>query len=355
MTTYKDAGVNVSLGDLASEKAYAAAKKTFKGRQNHIGKPLLIKGGYSGALDMRDYYLVQNDDGIGTKMVIAEAMNKFDTVGYDLLCMVSDDAVCLGAEVISVSNTIDVHKVDPEIIDKMMKGLQKACLEHKIVVPGGEIAELGNMVSGYIWNATAVGIVEKQKLILGKRIKTGDLVISFREPMLRSNGFTLARHILQGALGDGWIDQKFRGKKWGETVLQPSKIYHSFVLDLHGRYGEKPKVEVKGVAHITGGGIPGNIPRILPRGLGVELDNLFPPADAVLELQRLGNIPDEEAYQTWSMGNGMMIVCNDFKTVQKIAKRHKVDVQIAGHITKSPCVRLKSQGAFKKGKILKFS
>lgn len=335
MSKYDQAGVNIELGDKCSSIAYSKAKATFAGRKNMIGQPLLDDGGFTGALDMGDYYLVQNDDGVGTKLMIAEAMEKYDTMGYDLLCMVVDDAVCVGAEPISVSNTIDVDKIDEKKITALMDSLKNAALKHKVVVPGGEIAELGPLCNGYIWNATCVGIVEKHKLITTENVKTGDKIIGLRSEGFRSNGFTLIRYILKEKFGEKWFFEKFDDEKsWGEAVLTPSKIYCSAIMDMHGRYKQKSKVELKGVAHITGGGITGNLPRILKKtGLGAVLDNLPEPHEMMKRLIEMGNIPLDEAYETWNMGVGMILISNDFDAIKEICDSHGIDCQVIGKVT----------------------
>lgn len=335
MSKYDQAGVNIELGDKCSAIAYNKAKATFAGRKNMIGEPMLDDGGFTGALDMGDYYLVQNDDGTGTKLMIAEALGKYDTIGYDLLCMVVDDAVCVGAEPISVSNTIDVDKVDEKKITAMMDSLKNAALQHKVVIPGGEIAEMGDLCKGYIWNATCIGIVEKHKLITTKNIKTGDKIIGLRSAGFRSNGFTLIRHILKEKFGEKWYFEKFDDKKsWGEAVLTPSKIYCSAVMDMHGRYKQKPKVEIKGIAHITGGGITGNLPRIFKKtGLGARLNNLPEPHEMMKRLIEMGKIPMDEAYETWNMGVGMILISNEFDAVKEICDSHEINCQIIGEVT----------------------
>lgn len=334
MATYEESGVNMNLGDKCSEIAYNAAKGTFHGRKGMIGEPVLDEGGFTGTLDMGDYYLVQNDDGVGTKIQIAEKMNKFDTLGYDLVAMVADDAVCIGAETITVSNTIDAKKLDEKIVTEMMKGLQSACMENKIVVPGGEIAELGNLVNGYVWNATAVGIVQKHKLITGEKIKAGDKLIGFHSPGFRSNGFSLVRHILNNKFGENWVHEKFDNKQtWGEVALTPSKIYSSAILAMHGRYKEPSTVELKGVCHITGGGIPGNLPRILKRtGLGARLTNIPAPNPEMQKLMEMGNVSRSEAYETWNMGVGMIIVCNEVEKAQAVCQKHGITVWVIGEV-----------------------
>lgn len=334
MTTYKDSGVDVEMGDKCSAIAYQAAKNTFIGRKGLIGQPVADDGGFAGALDMGDYYLVQNDDGVGTKMEVAEKTGKFDTLGYDLIAMVADDAVCVGAEPISVTNTLDVNRVDEKIVTELMKGLEEAALEHKIVIPGGEIAELGRALNGYVWNATAVGIVEKHKLINGSTIKAGDKIIGLSCNGMRSNGLSLARHILKEKFGENWATEKFdETQTWGEVLLTPSKIFASAILEMHGRYKEQAKAEIKGIAHITGGGIPGNLPRTLKKtGLGADLYNLPAPHPMMSKLIEIGNVSKEEAYKTWNMGVGMMIISNDVETILNICGENEINAQIIGEI-----------------------
>ena len=310
MATYAESGVNVETGDKASEIAYAHAKKTFQGRKGMIGEPLVDDWGFTGAIDMGDFYMVANDDGVGTKMEVAELMNKYDTLGYDLLAMVADDAACAGAECISITNTIDAHKVDIQKIDEMMSGLEKACLEQRISVVGGEIAELSGALNGYVWNASAVGIMGKEKRITSEHVTSGDTLIGFRSPGFRSNGMTLVRYILREKFGTNWVTAKFDDKRtWGEVVLTPSIIYHNAIMALHGRYGQPKQVTLKGVAHITGGGIPGNICRILDRtGSKADLSLLPPPTEEMQKIIELGQISKEEAENTWNLGIGMIIV-----------------------------------------------
>ncbi|MDA1060667.1 MAG: phosphoribosylformylglycinamidine cyclo-ligase [bacterium] len=330
MATYEESGVNIDLGDKCSKIAYEAAKATFPGRRGKIGEPVLGEGGFAGLLDMGEFYLVQNDDGVGTKIQIAEAIGKYDTLGYDLLAMVADDAICLGAEPISVSNTLDVDKVNPEKIEALMDGLKNAALEHKIVIPGGEIAELGNMVNGYLWNATCVAVVEKSKLITGKNIQKGDKIIGLHSVGLRSNGFSLVRHILSEKFGKDWHSEKFNDSKtWGEATLTPSKIYASTILDMHGRYGEKPKVEIKGIAHVTGGGIYGNLNRI---SKNYKLDNLPAIPELMGKLMELGEVSEEEAYKTWNMGLGMILISNDVEQIKEICGMYQITAQVIGEI-----------------------
>jgi len=345
MTDYKKAGVDIKTGDKASKIAYEYAKSTFVSRRGMIGEPVISDGAFAGLIDFGEFYLVQCDDGVGTKIEIAEKIGKFDTLGYDLLAMVVDDAVCLGAETISVSNTIDTSKIDTEVIEELMKGLAKACLEQKIVIPGGEIAEMGEAVKSNIWNATAIGILEKDKVISGQDIQTGDKIIALKEDGFRSNGFSLVRFILENKLGKEPYKLKSPfGKSWGEMLLKPSKIYAAELLKILGRFNEARKIEIKGISHITGGGIGGNFRRILKnKRHGAIFYDVFAPSEMMLEIQKMGNVTEAEAYQTWNMGNGMMLVVAS-ENVDKILTTLKIEAKIVGEITDSGIIEIETKG-----------
>ncbi len=342
---YKESGVDIKAGDEASKIAYNYAKSTFSSRKGMIGEPVMDEGSYAGLIDMGDYFLVQCDDGVGTKMEIAERIGKYDTLGYDLLAMVADDAICLGAETISISNTVDTNKIDTKVIEGLMRGLAEACIEQKVLIPGGEIAEVGKSVNGNIWNATAVGILEKDKLITGSDIKYGDKIIALKENGFRSNGFSLVRYILEKEFGkDVYLQDSPFGKSWGELLLEPSRIYSGALLEILGRFGVKRKVNIKGIAHITGGGIPGNFTRILKQTeLGARFDNLFEPSDILNEIQEMGEVAEEEAYKTWNMGNGMMLVITA-KDVDFILQNLDVEAKVVGEITKEQKIIIQTKG-----------
>ncbi len=334
MSTYAAAGVNIELGDESSRIAYKAAMETFAGRKGMIGEPIKDEGGFAGVLDMGDFYLVQNDDGVGTKIEIAEHIEKYDTLGYDLIAMVADDAICIGAEPISVTNTLDVDKVDPVKIGALMNGLNEAALKHKIVIPGGEIAELGNAVNGYLWNATAVGIVEKEKIITGQTIRPGDQIIALHSAGFRANGLSLVRHILKNKLGEDWAHQKYDSERtWGEVTLTPSIIYTSAILELHGRFKQPKIADLKGIAHITGGGIEGNLNRVMKKTqFRANLDRLPTPHEPMLRLMEMGQVSEQEARKTWNMGVGMIVVSNDVDQITSVCQKHGIKTSIIGQV-----------------------
>lgn len=345
MSSYKKAGVDIQAGDKASEIAYNYAKSTFASRLGMIGEPVVDEGSFAGLINMGDFYIVQSDDGVGTKMEVAERIGKFDTLGYDLLAMVADDVVCLGAETISVTNTLDTNKVDVAIIGDLMKGLAKACNEQKVIIPGGEIAEVGKAVNNNIWNATAVGVLEKEKVITGEDIELGDKIIALKENGFRSNGFSLVRYIIEQKLGcEGYSQPSPFGKSWGEILLEPSNIYSGALLEILGSFGVERKVNIKGIAHITGGGIPGNFKRVLKQPkLGARFDNLYEPSDMVKEIQEMGKVTEEEAYRTWNMGNGMMLVTAP-EDVEKTLDLFSIEAQVVGEIIEEKKIILNSKG-----------
>jgi phosphoribosylformylglycinamidine cyclo-ligase len=357
--TYKKSGVDIEAGDKASSKAYKAALSTHVSRKGMFGSPLKLEGGFTGALDCGDFLLVQNDDGTGSKSLVAEQANDYSTLGYDLLAMVADDAVCVGAEVMSMTNTIDIKQVDDKVIGEMMAGLAEACKEQNIVIMGGEIAELKDQVKNMTWNASALGIVEKQKFITGMHVRPGDKIVALQARGFRSNGFSLVRYILKKAYDENWHRKKFNdAHTWGQIVLTPSRIYHAAVLDMIGRYKKgEARVHPKAIIHNTGGGLPGNLDRILKKlERGALIDHAFPAHPAMLALQKLGNVGDDEAYKTWNMGIGMMLIVDESqaKEVTAIARKHNIPAQVIGEITSDPGITIVSQGHFGRGLKMEF-
>lgn len=356
MTSYSDAGVNISAGDQASRTAYEYAKKTFSARENLIGTPLIMDGGFAGAIDMGEYLLINCCDGVGTKIDIALETGIIEGLGYDLLAMTADDAICTGAEIISITNTIDTASIQPQEIECMMKSLSNACIQERVIIPGGEIAELGNTLSKTIWNSSAVGIVEKEKFITGNDVQPGDHIITLKEKGFRSNGFSLVRYILEKQ-GISFQDEYSSGKTWADILLTPSQIYHSALLNILGRYGQDRVVNIHGIVHITGGGIPGNLNRILKqKKLGARLDNLFPPCKAMHTLQEIGGVEDRELYTTWNAGNGMMILCDPACSEVILSTLEKLDLeaQKAGEVNTSGEITIQNKGFYQVESMLAF-
>lgn len=380
MTTYKDSGVDIEAWDKASAIAYAGAKATFSSRKWMIWEPVEDDWAFAWMLDFWDFYLVQGDDWVWTKVQIAEKINKYDTLGFDLLAMVCDDCICLWAETISITNTLDTNKVDAKIMTQLMDWLSKACIEQKIVIPGWEIAEVWKLVNWNVWNATAVWIVSKNSVISWKNIKVWNKIISLYEEGFRSNWFSLIRYILEKKFWKDVYSQKssFSEKTWWEELLIPSKIYSWAVLDLIWRFKsgwiiwesvdfanwifnkiktkkdqnsqnsvekkeekknwknifswktiedakwffnkikENDEIKINWIVHITGWWISWNINRILKRTwFWADLKNLWEPSKIISEIQKLWNVSDDEAYKSWNMSNWMMLFVEE-KYCEKI-------------------------------------
>jgi len=340
--TYKESGVDIELGDACSALFYNASLQTFANREGKIGVPLKSEGGFSGPLyidDMKDSYLVKNSDGCGTKAEIAHRMGKHDTLAFDLLAMVCDDAVCIGAEPIAAVNSLDAQRLNIDVVRQLARGIIDACKEAGIAMVGGETAELGRSISGYgdspyTWNAEVTGVVERGKLITGDKISDGDFIVAFKEKGFRSNGLSLARKILEERYGDEYHKTDFHDSSWGAALLVPSQIYTKSVLAMHGAYGKRPVVRLHGVAHITGGGIAGNLGRLIYKGgFGAKIDSPFFPCMAMRELVKIGPVELKEAYSTWNMGNGMMVITPEPDEVIAIAQKNGVTAKVAGKVT----------------------
>lgn len=333
--TYAISGVDISMGDICSGLAYESAKRTFDTRKGKIGYPKNLDGGFSSLLDMGNFYIAFNSDGIGSKVQVAQAMNQHHTLGYDLVAMVTDDAVCVGAEPVALVNTLDMERVDDNIVKKLMSGLEKAAIEAKVAVVGGEIAEMRDHVKGYIWSASLIGVVRKERVIDGSSIKFGDKLVALLTDNFRSNGFSLVRRILEGAHGPWWHRVKYdNNSTWGEKILAPSQIYSQFIMKLIGGFKNSPLVNINGIAHITGGGLKHNIRRILPEGLDVKVSNLPPPPPVISKVKELGKISNQEAYKVWNMGIGMVLFTKESDRVLDLAREHNINSQIIGEVVK---------------------
>lgn len=347
MTTYADAGVDIELGDDASKVMFEAAKATWENRSGRIGEVIQPKDDFSGvrAIDVgglpEGTVMNMGFDGVGTKVEIAERMGRHDTMAYDLFAMVCDDAVVYGGEPVLIGSILDVNALSLEAVKGLAKGYVEAAAAARVAVVNGEVAELGSRVNGfgdfnYNWGSTAIWFAKKDRLFTGDEIKVGDKVVTFKEKGFRSNGFSLLRKIMEDNYGENWHDTELGGQKIGELALEPSTIYCAAVCDMFGGYDGEPKCEVHGVSHITGGGIPGKLGRVLERaGLGARLTDLYEPCDLMKHVIEVGGVERDEAYRTWNMGNGMMIVvapgCEE--KVIAIASEHGIEAKVCGEIT----------------------
>ncbi len=366
--SYKDAGVDIELGDDASKVLFQAAKLTWENRKGEIGEVISPFDDFSGVrvVDVSELpkgsLMCLGFDGVGTKMEIGERIGKHDTIAYDLFAMVCDDAVVRGGEPVLIGSILDVNCLSKNGVEfknflkDLAVGYVAAAKEANVAVINGELAELGSRVSGYgdfnyNWGAGLVWFARKDRMFTGHEIKEGDKVIALSESGFRSNGLSLARKILSNAYGNEW----HKKEDLAEKILEPSKIYSKFICELTGGFSKEPKTEIHGVVHVTGGGVPGKLGRILrPSGLGADLPNLFAPCDLMLEMQKMGEVSDKEAYQTWNMGQGMLIIAPEDKKIKEIAEKYKFKVKVCGTIVKESGIKIKSQGGETPESILNF-
>lgn len=344
-------GLNIQKGEDCSENAFDWAKTTFSNRPQKKGSVIAPdKKSYASLLRFGNQKIGITSDGIGTKIEVAERLGKYDTLGFDLVAMVVDDLSSIGLEPTSISNILDVNRLQQSIINTLMQGLAAACDTANVSITGGEIAELGSRVSGYghqmnfNWAATAIGALPPQlkKTIEGTQLKSGQVVVALQSNGFRSNGFSLLRQLMQKHLGKNWHQVNYKkGKTWGEELLTPSKIYTPFVQALI-----QSNTIPKGIVHVTGGGISRNFSRILKfNQLGARLNNLFDPHTSMLEVIKMGRLSFEDAYLYWNMGNGMLLVIEptELDNVTKLARKMGYRVQKAGVITNNPQIIIENK------------
>ena len=341
-------GVDVNLGDACSARAFEWAVRTVPFRGGRPGAVVpQADGGFANVLAFGDLRVAISSDGVGTKAELAERTGFYDSLGLDLVAMVIDDLVAVGSEPVAVSNILDVNRPDAEIVDRLMRGLHDAARTARVVVTGGEIAELGGRVSGwgermhFNWSGTGLGILPAATEPMdGRNVEPGQAVLALRSRGFRCNGFTLVREIMGEAFGEAWhVERRADGVGWGEALLTPSLVFAPALRRL-AKVGLHPA----GIAHITGGGIPGNLARILRANeLGADLDGLFAPRCVMREIQEIGGVADELAYRRWNMGNGMLVVIDAAKAGQGLLAIEAAgyEAKRAGTITREPVISLR--------------
>lgn len=305
-TSYEDAGVSISAGEEAVERIKSKVRSTF--RPEVIGDI----GGFGGLFAFAQHrythpVLVSATDGVGTKALIAQAVGRFDTIGVDLVAMCVDDIVCQGAEPLFFLDYIAVGKLDPDHIEQLVEGVAHGCRQAGCALIGGEMAEHpGAMDPGeFDLVGFAVGVAERDRLITGEHVRPGDAIIGLPSPGLRSNGYSLARKVLLETAGLSLDGPAYAGAhhSLGDELLVPSVIYAPAIAAL------QRVVDVRSVAHITGGGLPGNLNRVIPEGADAEVDPTSWESPRIFgEIQRLGDVSDDEMRKVFNLGIGMVVV-----------------------------------------------
>jgi phosphoribosylformylglycinamidine cyclo-ligase len=301
--TYRGAGVDTAAGEAAVARIKDKVRSTY--RPEVLGDV----GGFGGLVELPAGYrrpvLVSSTDGVGTKAMVARAAGRLDTIGIDLVAMCVDDIACLGAEPLFLLDYISVGALDPDRIDALVSGVVEGCRRAGCALVGGEMAEHPGALEPDEFDLVgfAVGVVERDRVLTGDRARAGDVLVGLPSPGLRSNGYSLARRVLFECAGLALEDELFPGHSVADELLRPSVVYAPALRELLG------DVDVRAVAHITGGGLVGNVPRMLPVGVDAELDRSAWEVPRVFtEIQRHGEVADEEMARVFNLGLGMVVV-----------------------------------------------
>ncbi|GBD26309.1 Phosphoribosylformylglycinamidine cyclo-ligase [bacterium HR30] len=327
--TYRDAGVDIEKGERVARAAARWARRT--------QRPEVISGvGGFGALfrlprGYRRPLLVAATDGVGTKLAIANMVGRHDTVGIDLVAMNVNDILTLGAEPLAFLDYFVTERLEPAIAEQVLRGIARGCRLAGCALVGGETAEHpGCMRTGeYDLAGFVVGVVEEGKVVDGRRIRAGDVLVGIESSGLHSNGFSLVRHVLfERARLDVQAHLPELQRSLAEELLEPTRIYVPVIRSL-------PVPDIHGMAHITGGGLVENVPRSFPRALGARIVRGSWPVPPIFELvQRLGPVPEEEMLRTFNMGIGFVLVVSAANANHIVAalRRRRVRSWVIGEV-----------------------
>lgn len=303
--SYKTAGVDIEAASRSVEMIKTWVDRT---RRPEVMTGIGLFGGMF-AFDVHKYQepvLVSGTDGVGTKLKIAQMMQVHDTVGIDLVAMCVNDVLCHGAEPLFFLDYIGLGKLEPALVAALVKGVSAGCVEAGCALIGGETAEMPGFYADdeYDLAGFVVGAVERSRLINGSRIEAGDMIIGLPSSGIHSNGFSLVRKVLLEKAGLKLNDYAPElGHTWGEELLTPTRIYVKSILPLVQEF------DIKGIAHITGGGLPENMERIVPRGLQAVIESSSITSQPIYEIiQAKGAIEKIEMFKTFNMGIGLAIV-----------------------------------------------
>lgn len=328
--SYEQSGVSIDANDVMVEQIYPSLTSTFGPRV------IELKGGFAGLFRLdydeklfkknyKNAVLVACTDGVGSKVKLAAKMKKLDTIGIDLVAMNVNDMLTQGAEPLFFLDYLAVHKLEPDIIAELIKSIASGCRMADCALIGGETAEMPDIYEkdDFDMAGFAVGVVEREKIISEKMVRKGDQVLGLASSGLHSNGYSLARSICFKKAGLKPTDTPdgLDGKQIGPVLLEPTRIYVRSIVKLLSQY--KVKQVVHGMAHITGGGLVGNIPRVLPKDCNVVLKKSSWPKHKIFKfLQKTGPVQEDEMYKVFNMGIGyVLIVAEDF--ADSIARKLK--------------------------------
>lgn len=319
--SYAASGVSIDANDEMIEQIYTSVASTFGPRvmENKNGFAGLFRLDYDEKLFKRNYknpVLVACTDGVGSKVQLAAMIKKYDTVGIDLVAMNVNDMLVQGAEPLFFLDYLGVHKLEPAVIAEMVKGVAAGCRIAYCALLGGETAEMPDTYAegDFDMAGFAVGVVERKKVITGRNVRAGDVILGLASSGLHSNGYALVRNICFKKLGLKMTDviDELDGAVLGDVLLEPTRIYVRSIVKLLSQY--KVKEVVHAMAHITGGGLDGNIPRVIPNNCNAVIKKTSWPVPKIFTfLQRKGPIKESEMFRVFNMGIGyVLIVAEDF-------------------------------------------
>jgi len=341
--SYEESGVSIDAGDEMVRQIQACVASTFGPRviESENAFAGMFRLDYDERLFKRNYknpVLVACTDGVGSKVQLAGKIKKYDTVGIDLVAMNVNDMLVQGAEPLFFLDYLAVNKLEPKVITEMIKGIAAGCRLADCALIGGETAEMPDTYrkGDFDMAGFAVGIVERKKIITGKTIRKGDVILGLASSGLHSNGYTLARSICfkKADLKMTDMPDELEGTPLGEVLLEPTRIYVRSIVKLLSKY--KVKRIVHGMAHITGGGLPGNIPRVLPKDCNAAIKKSSWPIPKIFTfLQEKGPVEETEMFRVFNMGIGfVLIVAEDFaNSIAKKLSRFGEKVYKIGRIT----------------------
>jgi phosphoribosylformylglycinamidine cyclo-ligase len=321
MVTYSESGVDISLEEVTVSALISKLKETLNYRD------IITESGHFAALvKLGDRAIAMSTDGVGSKILVAEMMEKYDTVGIDCIAMVVNDILCVGAEPIAMVDYLAVEKPDPSMAEQIGEGLREGCKQAKVAMIGGETASLPEIVSNFDLAGTGIGIVDVDKIITGEKIVEGDVLIGIESSGIHSNGLSLARKIFFDENSFNVEDPLPNDPKTsvGEELLRPTTIYVDSIMELL-----KTDVEVHGLAHITGGGFT-NLNR-LKKGVGYDIETLPDPKPIFKTMHSLG-VPIDEMYRVFNMGIGFVVIVNPkdeinaIKIIEKNLQAYKIGI-----------------------------
>ncbi len=295
--TYAESGVDIH----EENRSIEAMKAVLKARRSGFGAPMTEIGHYAGLLDMGSFALAMTTDGVGSKVLIANAISKWDTVGIDCIAMNVNDLYAIGAEPIAFVDYLAVEKVEAERAAQIAIGLARGAEISNMTIVGGETASLPEIIRGFDLAGTAIGVVDKDKVVTGEKIREGDVLVGVPSSGLHSNGYTLARRIIAESKYTYFDSMPGGENTIGEELLTPTRIYPEIVELVKS-------CDVHGLAHITGSGLL-KLRRI--SGLGFEITDPLEPQPVFRFLQEQGGVDEGEMYRTFNMGMGFLVVLDE--------------------------------------------